>query len=64
VRALEEGVLLMKHIAAHLSDSEYRDTAQILINRVKDTQRRAERVRQAAMDQEEDYIEPAEESAD
>ena len=63
VRALEEGGLLMRHMADHLSESENGDTADMFLNRAKETQRRAELVRQAAMDQEEFIIEPSEKGA-
>jgi len=53
VRALEEGALLMRHIADHLGGSQNGAIAETFIRKANDAQRRANTVRTAAIEHEE-----------
>jgi len=53
IRAMEEGVLLMRHMADHLSEAEDKETAALFREKADEAQRRAELVRQAVLEHEE-----------
>ena len=52
IRAVEESVLLLRHIGEHLTESENGNTAEKFLAQAQQAQRRADLVRQAAMTQE------------
>lgn len=49
IRALEENVILMRHLATHFAGQEQKDYAQELLKKAQDAQRRAVLVREAVM---------------
>jgi hypothetical protein len=51
VRSIEEGIILMRNMASHMSEHD-RDAAEALLREAQDAQRRAEIVRRALMSQE------------
>src|SRR4051812_8425696 len=53
IRAMEEGVLLMRHMALHLGEAEDKETARLFLAKADDAERRADLVRQAVLDHEE-----------
>ena len=53
IRAMEEGVLLMRHMADHLSEAEDKETARLFREKAEEAQRRADLVRHAVMEHEE-----------
>ncbi|HEX8176171.1 MAG TPA: chemotaxis protein CheB [Pyrinomonadaceae bacterium] len=52
IRALEENVILMRHLASHFEGSERNGYAAELLKKAQDAQRRADLVRQAVMSHE------------
>jgi two-component system chemotaxis response regulator CheB len=52
IRAIEESVLLLRHMAEHLTESDDGNTAEKLMAQAQKAERRAELVRQAVMTQE------------
>jgi two-component system chemotaxis response regulator CheB len=52
IRAIEESLLLMSHMAKHLTESENGNTAEKFLAQAQEAQRRADLVRQAVMTQE------------
>jgi two-component system chemotaxis response regulator CheB len=52
IRSLEEGVMLMRHLARHMSEHENGDSAEQFIRKAEEAQHRANLVRQAVMDHE------------
>jgi two-component system chemotaxis response regulator CheB len=53
IRALEEGVLLMRHMARHLGEGDNGHTSEMFLKKAQEAQRRAELVRQAVLEHEE-----------
>lgn len=52
IRSLEEGAMLMRHVAAHAREAGDETEAQALLGKAEDSQRRANLVRQAVMNHE------------
>jgi two-component system chemotaxis response regulator CheB len=52
IRAIEESLLLMSHMAKHLTEGETGNTAEKFLAQAQEAQRRADLVRQAVMTQE------------
>jgi two-component system chemotaxis response regulator CheB len=52
IRSIEESVLLLRHMAEHLAESENGDTAERYLAQAQQAQRRADLVRQSVMKQE------------
>jgi two-component system chemotaxis response regulator CheB len=49
IRSIEESVLLLRHMAEHLDESENGHTSEKFLARAKEAERRADVVRQAVM---------------
>ena len=52
IRSIEESVLLMRHIAQHMSDNNHGHAAELFLQKTQEAQRRADLVRKAVMDHE------------
>jgi two-component system chemotaxis response regulator CheB len=49
IRSIEEGIILMRHLASHFSEHKQDESAEVLLKKAQQAQQRAELVRQALM---------------